>query len=88
MPALPDDFEPKSPEGDESPAEASEKQEAIRRSFQLLPDNPRAVATLHLLEGIPLKDVATILDAPEGTVRWWLFRAREILRKHLAKWTN
>jgi RNA polymerase sigma-70 factor (ECF subfamily) len=88
MAALPDDFEGESPAPGESPAEAREKQEAIRRAFLLLPDNPRAVASMHLLEGIPLKDVAVILETPEGTVRWWLFRAREILRKHLAPWAE
>jgi RNA polymerase sigma factor (sigma-70 family) len=86
IPLIPDDADPASPPAGESPAEAGEKQEAILRAFRMLPDNPRAVAALHLLEGIPLKDVAVILEAPEGTVRWWLFRAREILRKHLAPW--
>jgi len=86
VPVLPDDADPESPPPGESPAEAGEKQEAILRAFRLLPENPRTVAALHLIEGIPLKDVAAILEAPEGTVRWWLFRAREILRKHLAPW--
>lgn len=81
---LPDDLE--APDDGEVPAENAEKRDAVLQAFQDLPDNPRAVASLHLLEGLPLKDVASILEAPEGTVRWWMYRAREILRRKLRHW--
>jgi RNA polymerase sigma-70 factor (ECF subfamily) len=72
----------------EGPAEAEEKKDAIRRAFARLPDNPRVVATFHLIEGLPLKEVAELLEAPEGTVRWWMFRARELLREELRGWVE
>ncbi len=68
------------------PAERAEKRKAILDAVSSLPDNPRIVATLHLLEDIPLKEVADILEASQGTVRWWMFRAREILQQRLRKW--
>jgi DNA-directed RNA polymerase specialized sigma24 family protein len=46
------------------------------------------VATLHLIEGLPLKEIAEILETPEGTVRWWMFKAREILREELREWAK
>jgi len=72
----------------ELPSEIREKREAIREAFSALPDNPRTVATMHLVEGLSLKQVAELLESPEGTVRWWMFRAREVLRERLRKWVE
>ncbi|MHC4781271.1 MAG: RNA polymerase sigma factor, partial [Planctomycetota bacterium] len=62
--------------------------DAIRAAFSKLPDKSREVATLHLIEGLPLKEIAEILETPEGTVRWWMFKAREILREELREWAK
>jgi RNA polymerase sigma-70 factor (ECF subfamily) len=85
---LPEGRETADPSSPELPSETREKKEAIRRAFARLPENPREVATLHLVEGLPLKEIAELLEAPEGTVRWWMYRAREILRDELKGWVN
>ncbi|MHC5038395.1 MAG: RNA polymerase sigma factor [Planctomycetota bacterium] len=87
-PVLPDDQDREAPPGRESPAEQEEKRKAIQTAFSTLPDNPRVVATLHLIEGLPLKEVARLLEAPEGTVRWWMYRARERLQERLKGWVD
>jgi RNA polymerase sigma-70 factor (ECF subfamily) len=85
---LPEGRETPAPDSIERPAESEEKKDAIRQAFARLPDNSREVAALHLLEGLPLKEIAEILEAPEGTIRWWMFKARETLREELREWAN
>jgi RNA polymerase sigma-70 factor (ECF subfamily) len=49
-----------------------------------LPIDPRAILVLHLLEGRPLTELATILDVPEGTAKSRLFAARRALAAAIA----
>jgi RNA polymerase sigma-70 factor (ECF subfamily) len=41
---------------------------------------------LHYLEGLSLKEIADILEVPEGTVKSRLHYGREALRERLAEW--
>lgn len=51
----------------------------LQRSLARLPDTPRQVITLFYLEERSIKDVAHLLDLPEGTVKSHLHRARRLL---------
>jgi len=46
-----------------------------------LPPGHRVVIILHYLEGLSLKEIAYVIDVPEGTVKSRLHYARESLRK-------
>ena len=48
-----------------------------------LPDRLRLVVILVSLEGHRLRDVATLLGVPEGTVKSRLFKARQQMAAYL-----
>jgi RNA polymerase sigma-70 factor (ECF subfamily) len=73
------------PEAD--PAGAVERAEAERlaqAALERLPPRYREVFVLRQIEGLPVRDVAEILDLPEGTVKTFLHRGRALLVARLA----
>ncbi len=48
-----------------------------------LPENYRTVVHLHYYEGYSVHEIGTLMDAPDGTVKSWLSRARDKLRETL-----
>lgn len=48
-----------------------------------LPENYRTVIYLLYYEGYKVKEIAQILKSREGTIKTWLYRAREILKEKL-----
>jgi RNA polymerase sigma-70 factor, ECF subfamily len=58
-------------------------QEFARRALLTLPPKFQTVLSLHYLEGLDLKAVATVLGCRVGTVKSRLARAREALREAL-----
>jgi RNA polymerase sigma-70 factor (ECF subfamily) len=58
--------------------------EGIRAALDALDPPLRAVVHLADIEGFPQREVAKMLELPEGTVASRLFRARRILRDRLA----
>lgn len=48
-----------------------------------LPQNYRTVIYLLYYEGYKVKEIASLMKKSEGTIKTWLFRAREILKEKL-----
>lgn len=48
-----------------------------------LPQNYKTVIYLSYYEGYKVKEIAKIMNKREGTIKTWLYRAREILKKKL-----
>ena len=48
-----------------------------------LPQNYRTVIYLLYYEGYKVNEISKLINKPEGTVKTWLFRAREILKNEL-----
>ena len=65
-------------------AEQSEVREKILRAILNLPEKYRRILILRHYEQMAVEEIADVLDAPEGTIKSWLFRARAMLRKELA----
>ncbi len=63
---------------------ARELRERIGNALDALEPWLRSVVHLVDVEGFPQREVARMLEIPEGTVASRLFRARRILREHLA----
>jgi RNA polymerase sigma-70 factor (ECF subfamily) len=59
---------------------ALEKQDLIERLLQGLPPLYRSIVVLHYLQGLDLNEIAHITGRPVGTIKAYLFRAREKLR--------
>lgn len=48
-----------------------------------LPQNYKTVIYLSYYEGYKVKEIASLMKTREGTIKTWLFRAREILKEKL-----
>jgi RNA polymerase sigma-70 factor (ECF subfamily) len=59
--------------------------EAIRRAFARLSPEQRTYLVLHYVEHRAITEIAAIVDAPEGTVKWRLSEARRALENRLAR---
>lgn len=70
---------------DRDPGDALAANEAIRRAFERLSVNHRTYLVLHYVEHRPVAEIAAIVGAPEGTVKWRLSEARRALEKRLAR---
>ncbi len=57
--------------------------QALRQEVERLPEKLRQVLTLSALDELDARDVATILEIPEGTVRSRLHQARKLLLRAL-----
>lgn len=55
----------------------------VREAVAKLPAEYRQVVTLYYWEDYSYEEIATIMDRPIGTIRTWLYRAKEHLRKEL-----
>ena len=66
-----------------TPATASEIRMDVLQVMQALQPEHREVVVLRELEGLSYREIAQVLDIPEGTVESRLFRAREALKAHL-----
>lgn len=59
---------------------ARRSEAALEAAVAALPPRYRAAIELVHGQGRSVREAAAILDAPEGTVMTWLFRARRVLR--------
>lgn len=62
--------------------EANETRKEVEKALQMLDDESRAILVMKKLEDLDYKEIADILDIPEGTVKSRLSRAREHLREY------
>ena len=63
--------------------ENKERARVLFQHIESLPDNQRAVFTLHKVEGLAYKEIADILDMSLSSVESLMFRARKNLKKKL-----
>jgi len=61
-----------------------EREERLWMAIDALPEKLRLVVVLAGIEGHDMKEVAALLDVPEGTVKSRLFVARKQLREQLS----
>ncbi|MBN2799457.1 MAG: sigma-70 family RNA polymerase sigma factor [Deltaproteobacteria bacterium] len=72
---------------EDSPSHALERKRLYKRimdAMEELPEDQRQVLLLREVEGLAYKDIADIMDIPEGTVMSRLYYARKKLQKLLA----
>jgi len=79
------------PDSRNDPVEAAEMREEaqlIRRTLMELREEERAIIVLRDIEERNYEEIAEILECPRGTVKSRLHRARETLRRRLARKTD
>ena len=57
----------------------------MREALTKLPDEQRAMISLHYLDGMGVVEIARALDVPEGTVKSRLYHARNRLRQAMER---
>jgi len=82
-------------EAEARPAEAGRTPEAvyfrkdatdrIKKALEVLSPKQRSIFVLRDMEGLEITEVATIMNMPPVTVRWYLHRARTRLRGELVR---
>jgi len=70
--------------GPEERLARSERADRLGRALSKLPSNQRLAFTLKYVEELTADEIARAMDVPKNTVKTWLLRAREALRKELA----
>lgn len=68
----------------EQTASTREQLRRLQAALIELPEGQREALVLFHLEGMPYKDIASVLDVPVGTVMTWLHRGRARLQAMLA----
>lgn len=74
------------PDDAPTPAEEVDRsftKEAVQQALTRLPIGYRQAIVLYYWDGCSYEDIAVIMERPIGTVRTWLYRAKEELRKEL-----
>jgi RNA polymerase sigma-70 factor (ECF subfamily) len=66
-------------------AEAHQQRLAVQKAVSLLSEEHRLVVGLVLVEGLPYKDAAEVLEIPVGTLTSRLARARAALQEMLSE---
>jgi RNA polymerase sigma-70 factor (ECF subfamily) len=59
--------------------------DAIQRAYARLSADERTYLVLHYVEERPIAEIAQLVGAPSGTVKWRLSRARAALERQLAR---
>jgi RNA polymerase sigma-70 factor (ECF subfamily) len=72
-----------SPSNTEDVAVARERSAQVWQAIDKLPKKLRLVIILSAIEGHDTREVAALLELPEGTVKSRLFSARKILAENL-----
>ena len=81
-----DDFGNDRRGGDAGPHEqavASERAAIVRDALGRLPEAHRAVVVLRQYENLKFREIADVLDVPEGTVKWRMTEALDLLAREL-----
>ncbi len=68
--------------------EVEETRQEIWRALQQLPPHQRATVVLHYYLEMSEKEIAEKFHDPAGTIRWWLYTAKQRLAKLLAPQIN
>ena len=61
----------------------SERALLVRNALERLPESHRAVVVLREYEGLKFREIADVLDVPEGTVKWRMSEALDELSRQL-----
>ncbi len=68
------------PVQESEPPETRDLRARIRQCVTLLPDRYATIIALYYLEGSSYEEIASAMEIPLGTLKTWMYRARQELR--------
>ena len=68
---------------DGSASDAAFRHEELRRALTRIPEKERTAIVLHYFEDLPVREIASIMQIPAGTVKYHLSVGRDHLRQHI-----
>jgi RNA polymerase sigma factor (sigma-70 family) len=68
--------------------ESQDEDEYILKFVDQLPAQYRAVLTLYHLDGMNYDEIGKVMEMPEGTVKNYLFRARNLLKEKIVRYLD
>ena len=77
------DGEPYAPRNPESAVAGKQVQIQVQEALLRLPEDLRMAIVLYDIEGLAYREIAAVLEVPEGTVKSRIHRARNALRDRL-----
>lgn len=69
----------------ENVVEEADMDEYVRKLVDQLPVQYRTVLTLYHVEGMTYPEICEVMNMPEGTIKNYLFRARNLLKEKVKK---
>ena len=66
---------------DAAASDAAFRHEELRRALAMIPEKERTTIILHYFEDLPVKEIASIMQIPSGTVKYYLSVGRDHLRQ-------
>lgn len=67
---------------------SKDEDELVLKFVDQLPAQYKAVLTLYHLDGMNYAEIGTVMEMPEGTVKNYLFRARNLLKEKVGKYLD
>ena len=64
-------------------SDAAFRHEELRRALVRIPEKERTAIVLHYFEDLPVKEIATIMQIPSGTVKYHLSVGRNHLKQYI-----
>ena len=74
--------------GSDDRMEANERKQVVRQALQKLSPEQRAAVVMRYFLEMSEKEIAEVLDAPPGTIKWRLYAGRNRLRGILQRFTS
>ena len=68
---------------DKEESDAAFRHEELKRALSRIPEKERTAIVLHYFEDLPVKEIASIMDIPAGTVKYYLSVGRNHLKEHM-----
>ena len=68
-----------------APMDAADLRVDVAALLRMLPEKYALPLQMHYLQGVPLADIAEVLDEPITTVKWRIHRALELCRLQMLK---
>jgi RNA polymerase sigma factor (sigma-70 family) len=81
-----DDWNFVEPENLQQTVEEDDMEKIIQRNLEQLPPQYRVVITLFHVDGMNYNEIGEATGMPEGTVKNYLFRARQLLKESVKKY--